>query len=255
MRTTSAAATGKAVNNAHPQSPALCKRPALVLLDAYGTLFAPVSYGSPVVRLCQLLVADGVHVDPKSAERALFAEIRLYRERFPYIRDQQELGQLELAASDVMLAELAIKQFPRERMRLHLLDLFRLEVFSDVNPALGRLQERRLALGVVSNFNAMLGDYLAQLDLKEWFSVVVCSADVGVTKPDPVIFHAAIKHLGMLPEQAIYVGDDLHNDYHGARQAGLHAVWLNRDGAPTPDGVRSITTLAELPGLLNQVSS
>ena len=33
-------------------------------------------------------------------------------------------------------------------------------------------------------------------------------------------------------------------DVEGARAAGITAVWLNRDGAPVPAGVRAIASLA-----------
>ncbi len=224
----------------------------VVLLDAYGTLFAPISFGSPAAHLCQLLAADSVRVSPQSAEKALFAEIAVYRERFPFIRNERELRQLEYDVSDLVLAELALTQFPRERMRQHLLALFPFVVFPDVEPALAELHARGLTLGVVSNFNAMLDDYLEQLNLRDWFSVVVSSADVGVTKPDPAIFRVALDRLGVQPEQALYVGDDVRNDYHGARQAGLHAVLLNRDDEPLPEGVRAVAALTDLPGLLDE---
>lgn len=224
----------------------------VVLLDAYGTLFAPISFGSPAAHLCQLLAADGVRVSPQSAEKALFAEIAVYRERFPFIRDERELRELEYDVSDLVLAELALTHFPRERMRQHLLALFPFVVFPDVEPALAELRARGLTLGVVSNFNAMLDDYLEQLNLRRWFSVVVSSADVGVTKPDPAIFRVALARLGAQPEAAVYVGDDVRNDYHGARQAGLGAVLLNRDDEPLPEGTRAIAALTDLPALLDQ---
>ncbi|MDE2817900.1 MAG: hypothetical protein OXK81_14560, partial [Chloroflexota bacterium] len=62
-----------------------------VLFDAFGTLFAPVSAGSPVAHLCRLMASDGVRVPPESAERAIIAEVALYRERFPLIRGKEEL--------------------------------------------------------------------------------------------------------------------------------------------------------------------
>ena len=244
-------AAGGAAPSARLQEPAISKRRPLVLLDAYGTLFAPVAFGSPAAQLCQLLAADGVRVAPERAEKALYAEIAVYQKRFPFIRNERELRQLEDDVSDLVLAELALTQFPRERMRRHLLALFPFVVFPDVEPALAALRARGLTLGVVSNFNAMLDDYLEELKLRHWFSVVVSSADIGVTKPDPVIFHAALERLGANPEHAVYVGDDVRNDYHGARQAGLRAVLLNRDDEPLPEGTRAIAALTDLPALLD----
>ena len=229
--------------------------PALdaVLFDAFGTLFAPVSAGSPVAHLCRLMASDGVRVPPERAERAIIAEVALYRTKFPLVRSEEELRHLEYEASDIVLSELALADFPRDRMRQHLLDLFALTVFPDVEPALSRLRQRGLALGVVSNYNALLSNHLADLGLAEWFGVIVNSADYGKQKPYPGIFHEATKQLGLTPDRVLYVGDDVDNDYYGAQQAGLHAVLLNRDLNPIAEEVRAIHALTELPGLLDQL--
>ncbi len=222
-----------------------------VLFDAFGTLFAPVSAGSPVAHLCRLLASDGVRVPPDLAERAIIAEVALYRTKFPLVRNEAELRRLEYEATDIVLSELALVDFPRDRMRQHLLDLFALTVFPDAEPALRYLQQRGLALGVVSNYNALLSAHLADLGLADWFSVIVNSADFGEQKPHPGIYHAAIEELQVSPDRVLYVGDDVDNDYYGARQAGLQAVLLNRDFAPVAEGVREIQALTMIPDLLD----
>ena len=229
--------------------------PALdaVLFDAFGTLFAPVSAGSPVAHLCRLLASDGVRVPSERAERAIIAEVAHYRAKFPLVRSEEELRHLEYEATDIVLSELALADFPRDRMRQHLLDLFALTVFPDVEPALSRLRQRGLALGVVSNYNALLSSHLADLGLTEWFGVIVNSADYGKQKPYPGIFHEAIRQMAVSPDRVLYIGDDVRNDYHGAQQAGLQAVLLNRDAAPVAEDVHAIHALTELPGLLDQL--
>ena len=223
-----------------------------VLLDAFGTLFAPVSAGSPVAHLCRLLASDGVIVPAESAGRALVAEVELYQSKFPFIRNEDELRHLEYEASDLVLGELELTQITRDRMRRHLLDLFRLTAYPDAEPALIQLREHGLKLGVVSNYNALLTVHLGDLGLADWFSVIVNSADYGEPKPHPGIFHEAIGQLDVPLDRVLYVGDDLHNDYYGAQQAGLHAVLLNRDREPVAEGVRAIPLLTDLPGLLNR---
>ena len=222
-----------------------------VLFDAFGTLFAPVSAGSPAAHLCRILASDGVSVTAERAGRAILAEVELYRAKFPQIRDKQELRQLENKASDLVMAELELMQFPRDRMRQHLLDLFKMTAYPDAESALGQLRQRGLALGVVSNYNALLREQLAELGLEDWFSVIVNSADFGEAKPHPGIFLEGVKQLGASPERVLYVGDDLHNDYYGAQQVGLHAVLLNRDSVAIPTDVRAIATLVDIPQLLD----
>lgn len=86
---------------------------------------------------------------------------------------------------------------------------------------------------------------------------VVASGELGVTKPDPAIFQAALDRFRATGpvSAAAYVGDRLRTDALGAAHAGLIGVWLNRtgevlDAAATAEvreaGVVEIHGLAEL---------
>lgn len=56
-------------------------------------------------------------------------------------------------------------------------------------------------------------------------------------KPRREIFESGLKAFGLRPEEALYLGDSLRNDYFGARGAGILSVWLNRLGEAVPSGV------------------
>lgn len=49
---------------------------------------------------------------------------------------------------------------------------------------------------------------LKDLGLDQLFDTIVISAEIGVEKPNPIIFEAACQELGVLPEEAVHVGDD-----------------------------------------------
>jgi HAD superfamily hydrolase (TIGR01509 family) len=55
------------------------------------------------------------------------------------------------------------------------------------------------------------------------FDVMVFSAEEGVTKPDPVIFHRALERLGVPAEQALFI-DDLPHNVAAARSLGMMAI-------------------------------
>ena len=42
--------------------------------------------------------------------------------------------------------------------------------------------------------------------------------------------------LNVAPECAVHVGDSWGCDVEGARSVGITPVWVNEEGAPTPDG-------------------
>jgi putative hydrolase of the HAD superfamily len=127
-------------------------------------------------------------------------------------------------------------------------------LFDDAVPCLDWLRAAGLKVAAVTNASGShQRGKLADLGLAGFFDAVVIAGELGVAKPDPVIFHTACLELGVAPYQAVHVGDRLDLDAIGARDAGLHGVWLHRDAEPddrAPAGVHLIPSLADLPELL-----
>jgi putative hydrolase of the HAD superfamily len=124
-------------------------------------------------------------------------------------------------------------------------------LFDDVRPALETLAGRGVTLGVVSNFEPWLEDVLALQGVDHLFAAVAISGKLGVAKPDPEIFRAALKEAGAEPEATVHVGDQPVNDVAAARAVGITPVLIDRYGRhPDPDGVHRVE---DLPGLVRLV--
>ncbi|SEM36501.1 HAD family hydrolase [Streptacidiphilus jiangxiensis] len=125
-------------------------------------------------------------------------------------------------------------------------------VFDDVIPALDALPGYRH--GLLSNSSSRYQeDKLTAIGLRDRFSSLVCSDEIGHAKPAPEAFWAGCAALGLPPEQVVYVGDKLTTDARGALAAGLRAVWLDRRGLGGGGEVLRIDTLADLPELLRVI--
>lgn len=115
-------------------------------------------------------------------------------------------------------------------------------LFDDVLPTLNAVRQRGLKLAVVSNWDERLQPLLAALDLTRCFDVIVSSHTSGCTKPAPEIFRRATTALDVPPGEVLHIGDSREEDFHGARAAGLHALWLERSGRA--EGQGAVRTLA-----------
>jgi len=122
----------------------------------------------------------------------------------------------------------------------------------DAPAALQALRAAGVALAVVSNFDGRLPAILSGLGLLGQLDSVVYSARAGAAKPDPAIFHEALRRVGRHAGEALHVGDSLRLDVEGARAAGLEAILLDRGATSgeAPPRVRTVDTLAEVPALL-----
>jgi HAD superfamily hydrolase (TIGR01549 family) len=121
------------------------------------------------------------------------------------------------------------------------------QLFDDVRPALDELAGRGITLGVVSNFEPWLADILALQEVDHLFATVVISGVLGVAKPDPRIFEAALAGAGADPSATVHVGDQPANDVAAARAVGITPVLIDRFARyPAPDDAHRVEDLAGL---------
>jgi putative hydrolase of the HAD superfamily len=117
-------------------------------------------------------------------------------------------------------------------------------VYPEVPEVLETLRREGLTLLVVSNWDSSLPPLLEQLGLTPFFDDVVVSTLVGASKPSREIFEIALRRAGVPASEALHVGDSLHDDYHGAKAAGLAALLVDRAGrAPKEDGIETVGSL------------
>ena len=123
--------------------------------------------------------------------------------------------------------------------------------FDDVLPAMDLLRGQGLALGLISNMEYKGDELVEGLGLAPYLDFTVTSGEVGVGKPHPPIFLAALSRAGVEPHEALHVGDQITSDVQGARSVGINPVLLDRDGNhPGYEDCPRIETLMELPTLL-----
>jgi putative hydrolase of the HAD superfamily len=132
--------------------------------------------------------------------------------------------------------------------------------FEDTIEVLKALREAGLKLGLVTNADLpmWMRDYeLDAFGLVEMIDVRLTAGDVGHLKPHPAPFKEAAKQLGVLPEEAVFVGDRLQDDVIGARSAGMRAVWIRRASSSWfepeqgSEGLRPNATIYKLIELLS----
>jgi HAD superfamily hydrolase (TIGR01509 family) len=187
-----------------------------VTVDAFGTV---VELTEPAARLREALARRGVERDPDSVAAAFAAESRYYLGHKLRGDDVVSLRALRVECTRVFLEPLETELDPEEFAA----DFLEALLFRPLDGAVGALRALRdagLALGCVSGWDVGLADQLRRAGLGEFFPVVVSSAEVGVEKPDPAVFAAALERLGVPPERAIHCGDE-EADREGAHAAGM----------------------------------
>ncbi len=118
--------------------------------------------------------------------------------------------------------------------------------------SLEQLRAAGIQLLIVSNADGTVADKLAAASLLPCFDRVIDSGQLGIEKPDPRIFEAALEAAGCPAQKVAHVGDLPSVDLEGARRAGIHAVLVDPFGdfesahpGRYPSTCRNTTELAE----------
>jgi putative hydrolase of the HAD superfamily len=129
-------------------------------------------------------------------------------------------------------------------------------LYDDVTPVLRELGARGVKVGLISNSHRCLASFQQHFELHGLITAAISSSEHGFLKPHPSIFEAALRLVGVQPEESLMVGDSLMHDIEGARRAGIRGVLVRRaqsgtGGAAAPGDVAVIRTLTELTALLS----
>ncbi len=100
----------------------------------------------------------------------------------------------------------------------------------EVRAALDDVRRAGWHLAVITNGPvARQSTKIRATGLEEIADAVCISHEVGVDKPDPLIFRTAAARAGCTLEGAWMVGDNLDADIAGAQGVGARAAWIKRD--------------------------
>jgi HAD superfamily hydrolase (TIGR01549 family) len=173
-------------------------------------------------------------------ERSNFSRISLWREVYFYYClefDDQVLETWETEYWETVKAKTNI--FPET-----------LRVLKSLTP--------KYQLGLISNTQGQrhTGTHrLSQFpELEKYFQKIIIAGENGIApKPDPQPFRLCLQGLNLKPSETVYVGDDFRIDICGARDVGLHAVWLQHHCVKRswPEVETSVPIITRLDPLLN----
>lgn len=87
---------------------------------------------------------------------------------------------------------------------------------------------------------------LESVGLRKYFERVIISEETGTEKPDREIYLLICRETGVMPEEALYIGDHLENDVKGPLSAGMSAVLYDKYGTYRGVYENTVSSLKEL---------
>ena len=202
-----------------------------------GAAYAPAELKARYLALCAeetaalaarypALGEEGVEIELRSVFR------RLFEEKGAAVSDER------LADTARLFRALSYRRAPRP--------------MKGARRTLDELRRRGAKLYLLSNAQSCFTvPELQLLGLADAFDGIFLSSDFGCRKPSPAFFRAALERAGVLPEEALMVGNDPLADIRGAETVGMTSRYIHSPqspprGAPLPACCREIASLEEL---------
>jgi len=124
--------------------------------------------------------------------------------------------------------------------------------------ALAAVREMGLRMAIVSNSvwrGALIEKDLERLGIRGFFDAVVASSDVGYRKPGAAIMDEVLSRLDVQAGEAVMVGDSRVADVAAAQQAGMRSVLIENRPQQGPEPDVKIASIAELPGVIENMKA
>jgi len=129
------------------------------------------------------------------------------------------------------------------------------ELHPDALTTIDRLKARGFLIGVVSDWDASLGDLLASLGLLPKLDALAVSETVGCAKPCRRLFEEALGQANVVAAASVHIGDFYELDVVGARSAGMHTLLFDWRGRVTDADCPRATTFAQIVEYLDALPS
>ena len=101
-------------------------------------------------------------------------------------------------------------------------------LYSDSEEVLKYLYEQGYKIGIIANQSLGTAKRLEKWGILKYIDVVASSAELGVAKPNRVIFDRALEMAGCKAQEAVMIGDRLDNDISPAKKLGMKTIWIRQ---------------------------
>lgn len=164
--------------------------------------------------------------DFEPLRKAIGAEPAAFQDIYWRNREAYDLDALDVDAYfGEMGAAMGVTFTPEHIQRLATLDC---KIWAPSNPVMVEwvrvLCDRGFKTGVLSNMSRSVGDYLRrEAKWLQLFNHLCFSGELKIGKPEPAIYHACLKSLGVTAAESLFI-DDREVNIKAAKELGMHGI-------------------------------
>jgi putative hydrolase of the HAD superfamily len=110
--------------------------------------------------------------------------------------------------------------------------------YPEVHEVIEKLHQKFKLIIITNGMRELSEIEIEQTGLKNYFDrVFSATSDFGIVKKTGEFYSKIMKTIGVSPDEIVHIGDNWVFDYLAAREAGIRAFFLDRDGKQSGDFV------------------
>ncbi len=198
-----------------------------VLFDIDDTLYSTTAFAKTARRNAVLaMIGAGLEAEPEAALKELDEVIAEFSSNYDHHFDKLLMrfeGQLG-GRNPALVVAAGVVAYHNTKFEA-------LEPFPDVIPLLADLRRCGVVTGIVTHgWTAKQAEKIVRLGLLPHLDpgAVFISDQIGISKPNPKLYGAALRALGLSPAEVMYVGDSPAHDVAPPQALGIIAVLCRR---------------------------
>ncbi|MEO8934431.1 MAG: YjjG family noncanonical pyrimidine nucleotidase [Xanthomarina sp.] len=168
----------------------------------------------------------------------LYREEKIDKEYLRYHRLNDTFKKISFQADSLLINKLSVDYIAYLSSFNHL--------FSDALDVLRYLQPKYHLHIITNGFHEAQESKLKNAKIHHFFKSVTDSEQVGVKKPNPIIFNYALNRVNASPNTSVMIGDNMEADIQGAIDFGMEAIHFNYLKIGAKQAVKEINNLNEL---------
>ncbi|MBT3587410.1 MAG: noncanonical pyrimidine nucleotidase, YjjG family [Flavobacteriaceae bacterium] len=103
---------------------------------------------------------------------------------------------------------------------------------------------------ITNGFEEVQYKKLKNSGIIHYFSTITTSEEVGLKKPNPIVFIKALEKASTNPNDSVMIGDSFEADILGAKNIGMETIFFNYRNEKIPNGYKLINALSEIKSYL-----
>ena len=103
---------------------------------------------------------------------------------------------------------------------------------------------------ITNGFEEVQYKKLKNSGIFHYFSTITTSEEIGLKKPNPIVFIKALEKASTSANHSVMIGDSFEADILGAKNIGMETIFFNYRNEKIPNGYKIINALSEIKSYL-----